>query len=197
MSIIYFLLINKLVVENYEKICKKINRSARTSQISLLNLSSTNIKNDYSNALNKLIDSDSHNNIIILADDNDLINNCNKKIISKVLNEIGKYDYDILSVNDGIDIIKIFIDNLENKKIKLIISDENMDYLNGSDAIRFIRKLEKVKNLTKTKIVSLSCHEDNKIKEYIFNEGADYILTKPLTKLSIRAILEEISLLIK
>ncbi len=67
-----------------------------------------------------------------------------------------------------------------SQKIKLIISDENMDYLNGSDAIRFIRKLEKVKNLTKTKIVSLSCHEDNKIKEYIFNEGADYILTKPL-----------------
>jgi len=74
-------------------------------------------------------------NIIVLADDNHLINNCNKNIISEIFNESKRHYFEIFCVNDGIEILKIFF-NYENKDLfKLLITDENMNFLSGSEAI--------------------------------------------------------------
>ena len=42
-----------------------------------------------------------------------------------------------------------------------------MDYFNGSEAIKFIRKFENLKSHKNTKIISLTCHEDLKIIDFI------------------------------
>ena len=130
-------------------------------------------------------------NLIILADDNYIINICNKKIISDILQENERSDFDILCVNDGIDILKLFFNNEETERIKLIITDENMDYLNGSEAIKVIRNIEKLKNKKKINIVSLSCNEEKSTGEIILKAGADYILIKPLSKQSIKSLLDK------
>jgi DNA-binding NarL/FixJ family response regulator len=57
-----------------------------------------------------------------------------------------------------------------------------MDYMNGSDAISFIRRLEKGKNLKPIKIVSLTCHENLSTTNNILNAGADMVLCKPVSK---------------
>ncbi len=76
--------------------------------------------------------------------------------------------------------------------LKGIFTDENMDYFNGTQAIEFIRKLEKIKNYRKTQIVSMTCHENTKITDYIVEKGADYVLLKPLTKNMVLNIFKKI-----
>lgn len=91
---------------------------------------------------------------------------------------------------DGIDIIKLFISNEENENIMLIITDENMEFFNGSEAIKIIRKIELMKKKKRVKIISLSCHEDKNMGDLIIKSGADFIMTKPLSKQSIKSFLQ-------
>jgi len=129
--------------------------------------------------------------LIILADDNQLITTCNKKIISEILIEAQINDVDIMCVNDGIDIIKLYLNDEDTDKIRLILTDENMDYLNGSVAISFIGNIERLKSKKAISIVSLTCNEDNNAGQIIIQAGADFILNKPLSKQSIRGLLEK------
>lgn len=124
--------------------------------------------------------------IIILADDNIIINHSNKKIFEKIIYEL-KLDFEIEIVSDGLDIIKLCLNNEKNynNKIKAIFTDENMDYCSGSDAIRFIRNFERIKNKKPVIIVSITCNVDNKINDHIISAGADYVLGKPLSKNSV------------
>jgi len=93
-------------------------------------------------------------------------------------------NYNVVLASDGLDIIKLALqyDKNYNSIIKGIFTDENMDYFSGSEAIQFIRKLEKVKNYQKTKIVSMTCYDDMKTTEHIIKIGADCIVSKPLTR---------------
>ena len=122
--------------------------------------------------------------IVIIVDDNELINYSNKKIISQILIEF-KLDYDIILGNDGLDIIKLIL-NYENKYnlIKCIFTDENMDFFNGSEAINFARKYENLKHFKRTKIISMTCHEGNVFQGLILKSGADFVVTKPISKSS-------------
>lgn len=128
---------------------------------------------------------------IILVDDNELINNSNKKLLSDFIKE-NNLNYNIILGTDGLDIIKLVL-KYENKYnlIKFIITDENMDYYNGTEAIAFIRKFEKVKKLKNTIILTLTCHEDVHMINYIKKLGADNVLSKPLSKQLLKLYLIE------
>lgn len=100
-----------------------------------------------------------------------------------------------MCVNDGLDIIRFFLNYEKKNLIKLIITDENMDYFNGSEAIKFIRKIEKLKNLPRINIISLSCHEDNLMTGMIIDSGADLILSKPLSRELLKSFMQKIKIL--
>ena len=51
-------------------------------------------------------------------------------------------DYEIIQCTDGMDILKFILDENIFDHIKIIITDENMEYLNGSEAIKIIRMIE-------------------------------------------------------
>jgi len=107
--------------------------------------------------------------------------------MDELLTSFQKHDIDTLCVNDGIDIVKIFLNNEENNSIKLLITDENMNYLNGSEAIKIIRKIEKLKNLKRLNIISVSCNDEKNISNLIIEAG-DFILPNPLSKQSIKSL---------
>jgi len=121
--------------------------------------------------------------IIIIADDNEIINMSNKKIFETIIRE-NNLNFRIFICSDGLDIIKLVLqhDKNYNSIIKCIFTDENMDYFCGSEAIRFVRKLEKVKIYQQCKIVSMTCYEDNKFIDNIEKAGADLVISKPITK---------------
>jgi len=88
------------------------------------------------------------------------------------------------------DILKYISDDNIFDDIKIIITDENMEYLNGSEAIKIIRTIEQRKKCSKKLIISLTCHEDLDITNNIKNSGADFIITKPLSFNKIAQIFE-------
>lgn len=105
----------------------------------------------------------------------------NKKILKEIL-AYNNMEYIIIEALDGLDIIKIVLAYEKNYHlVKCVITDENMDYFNGSDAIAFIRKFEKINKKPRTKIISLTSHENIMLVNHIKASGADKVLSKPLT----------------
>jgi len=124
--------------------------------------------------------------IILLADDNHIINNSNKRLLMQIFKEI-QIDYEIICCSDGMDILKYIMDDKTFDNV-CIITDENMEYLNGSEAINIIRTIEERKVNSRKLIISLTCYEDISMINYIMKSGADTVLTKPLNKNKIKQI---------
>ena len=64
-----------------------------------------------------------------------------------------------------------------------------MDCFNGSEMIKFIRKVEKMNKLNRIKIVSVSSEDDNMHRDYLINCGADFVFSKPLSKSNMKIAL--------
>lgn len=124
------------------------------------------------------------NDIILLADDNQIINEAHKNILNQVIEE-KNLNVEIVLCYDGSEILKYLLSKDMKDKIKYIITDENMEYLNGSETIRIIRFLESKNVFPKTKIISLSCYEEKNMVNSFLDAGADYVLAKPLIKSAI------------
>ncbi len=96
-------------------------------------------------------------------------------------------------VNDGLEALKSF--NLNNYDV--IIMDENMPNLNGIEATKEIRNIEKRLQLRYTPIIALTANAIIGEKEKFLKAGMDYYLTKPLKKKKLIEILTDITLKIK
>ena len=64
-----------------------------------------------------------------------------------------------------------------------------MEFINGSEAVRILRKLENFKKIQKYPIISITAFDDPETRNRIKNSGVDSILSKPCTKNEIRKIL--------
>jgi CheY-like chemotaxis protein len=135
------------------------------------------------------------NEKILLIDDNHFINEATKNIICKVLKEAGSKIEIILGV-DGADMIyHVIQDQYKGNEIKCIFTDENMEYINGSEAIKVIRNLEKTHKIKFISIISTTGNEDSGIKDEIRKAGAQMVLNKPLSKSLIKGILKDLNII--
>ena len=110
-----------------------------------------------------------------------------KPLVKQLLSIIDLSLYEIIEYDDGIDIINHFINEskIGLNKVDFIFTDENMIYLNGSDAIRLLRNLifsERISKNQTLKIVSTTGFDDINQIEAIKQSGVDYILHKPVKK---------------
>jgi len=127
--------------------------------------------------------------IYIVVDDNLYIRNCLKKLLDiffknwKKNNPKEKIDFVIYEGIDGIDALKFVIDPNYSSRIKGIFIDENMEYLNGSEAIKIIRRLQNLNKISKLfHIATVTAFEDAITKTNILNAGVDDIYQKPINK---------------
>lgn len=169
------------IIENINKISnKKLQPEKNASKKSLLDLSETNKK-------------------IIVIDDNQIIRNSIKRMLESALtNKPETEKIDICSGTDGIDLIKfIFPDNniIDTQKVLCVFIDENMEYLNGSDAVKILRHLETKNKLHHINVVSVSCHEDSKFVDFILSSGVDFFLSKPVSKNDITNVLKKLKII--
>ena len=63
--------------------------------------------------------------------------------------------------------------------------------MNGSDAIKIIRKLEKFNKIRYIPIATITAFENNSIKENIIKNGSDYILSKPCNECHLKEFFEK------
>ena len=84
---------------------------------------------------------------ILLVEDNKLINDSTKTILLRIITELN-LDNEIVQLNDGVDIIKQVMDDQFNGwLIKCVITDENIEYMNGSEAVKILKKDRKLRIL--------------------------------------------------
>jgi CheY-like chemotaxis protein len=114
----------------------------------------------------------------LVVEDEQVLRNCNINIITKYFNERG-IDVSIEESNDGIECIyKIYKGFIKEIKYQFIVTDEQMNTMNGNMMTNIIRALIEEKRFYPIKIYSSSGNnyiDDNFKKNY---EG---VFSKPLT----------------
>ena len=113
-------------------------------------------------------------------------NMANQMFMKVILQKMG-ITFDI--ANDGVEAIEKF----KNNKYDLILMDENMPNMNGIEATKKIREIEREKDLDHTIIVALTANALTGDKERFILAGMDYYLSKPLDIEKFKEILRKIS----
>jgi signal transduction histidine kinase/CheY-like chemotaxis protein len=109
------------------------------------------------------------NGFVLLVEDN-LTNQMLMKVI------LGKQNIKFDIANNG----KEAVEKFKLKKYDLILMDESMPIMQGTESCRTIREYEKNKNLVKTPIVALTANTMEGDKEKFFIAGMDGYLSKPI-----------------
>jgi len=130
-------------------------------------------------------------NCIVVVDDHKLVRTNTINLIKKSLSALNINDYNIVEGSDGIDLLNI-VRKDEKCKIKCILTDENMEYLNGSEAVKILRKLEQNNKINSQHIVSITAFDDVGTRKNILDSGVNTILSKPCTKSNIIEILRNV-----
>lgn len=127
---------------------------------------------------------------ILIVDDSVSIRSATANLIKKS-NDLFK-DFQVIIGNDGIETLSLVMhDQHEGGNIKIIISDENMEFMNGSESFRILKELEKMKKVRKIFLVCLTAFSDNLTLDSIKRLGADIVVGKPLTLNSLSNIYQE------
>ncbi len=113
---------------------------------------------------------------ILAAEDN----KTNRLVFSKLVKAL---DIELQFATNGREAVTAF----ENFHPDLIFMDISMPEMDGKEATRTIRKMEKAIGLTHTRIVALTAHAMTGDGEEIMSHGLDAHLTKPLKKAEIFA----------
>lgn len=127
---------------------------------------------------------------VLIIDDNMFILNSLETSMNKIFKQCN-LNIDIIKGTDGSDLIKYVIDDEKmGNKIKCVFIDENMEFINGSEAIDFIRRLEKLNKIKKVNICMISA-----VNEYNNQSNADFTLIKPISVVDFEILLRKIGLL--
>ena len=132
---------------------------------------------------------------ILVVDDNHFVNQATVRVLKNVLKEAG-VNFEIIVGTDGADIVHHVVqDQSKGNEIKCILTDENMEYINGSEAIRIVRNMESRQRVKFVNIISVTSNEDSNIIQEIMRAGAQTVLNKPLTKSVLARVLKDYNII--
>ena len=127
---------------------------------------------------------------IVVVDDQKIVRKNTVNVIKNVLLILKIYDIEIIELSDGIELLNVIIKD-KNYQIIYIFTDENMEFLNGSETVRIIRKMEANNKIQNYPIASITAFEDTQTRQNIRNSGVNSILTKPCNKSDITNLLSK------
>jgi len=132
---------------------------------------------------NKKISDEKFDFHILLVEDN----KANQMFLGVVLKKLG-ITFDI--ANDGVEAFEMYKQNFN--KYDLILMDENMPNMTGSEATKKIREFEKENNLKPIFIVAVTANALSGDKEKFLEIGMDEYLSKPIDINKLKIILKEL-----
>ncbi len=130
------------------------------------------------------IDDEKFNFHLLLAEDN----KANQMFMQVILKKLG-LTFDI--ANDGVEAFDMYKKNYD--KYDLILMDENMPNMTGSEATKKIREFEKENNLKPIFIVAVTANALSGDKEKFLEAGMDEYLSKPLDIFKLKDILRKLN----
>jgi len=170
----------------------------------LINNSNDSKKNLFNHRKHSIKSSENQNliderKIVLVIDDHKYVRESMSNLIKKIIKK--KNLENKFKVKEGIDgselIYYIIKDQMENNKIKCIITDENMEFINGSEAIKILKNLEKNNQIRPLIIASCTAFEDEYSKYIIKSSGANYFLSKPCNEFKLNKFFDEFQILEK
>ena len=102
-------------------------------------------------------------------------NKTNRLVLSKMLKDLN---IDLTFATNGVEAVAAY----SAKRPDFIFMDISMPEMDGKEATREIRRLEKSRNQPSVPICALTAHAMDGDGEDIMSAGLDYYLTKPLKK---------------
>lgn len=118
------------------------------------------------------------NGHILIVDDNET-----NQILLKAYLERLSFTYDL--ANDGIEAVEMYKQNFYD----VILMDENMPNMNGIEATKVIRNIEKENKSIHTPIVALTANALKEDRVNFLNAGMDEYISKPYTEKDIESVL--------
>ena len=116
---------------------------------------------------------------MIVADDEEMTRLSSIRAIQKVSNELS-IRTNIIEAEDGVEVIYLIYKSLtKGIKISIIISDENMNFLNGSKCSEIIREISSKKHCI-IPFYLVTAYEFDSINHYI-GACVDKVFSKPLS----------------
>lgn len=167
------------------------------SQTSRFSDELSNFDNKFYSPRENVLESQNNKRVILIVDDHLYIRESVKMLLNKILKDKNLLEtFTIKEGNDGCNIItNIIYDQFDNNKIKCVITDENMEFINGSEAIKIVRNLQSQNKIKPVIIASLSAFEDDLMKKVIQETGVDYILSKPCNESNLLKFFEKFNIL--
>jgi signal transduction histidine kinase len=119
-----------------------------------------------------------YNYILLVVDDEQVTRKSTVRFINKYFNELTNLK--ILEASDGFECLCLYYKTMiKGIELSCIISDETMNYLNGSECSKILQEIYKMKNVTKRiPFFLLTAYENFDIDQSGINE----VFSKPLTK---------------
>jgi signal transduction histidine kinase len=126
--------------------------------------------------------------MILIVDDQKYIRKSTKNILRNYVKENNK-TYSLICANDGFDFLYlIFLDQYLGKNIKFVISDDSMNFVDGSISYNFIKNLQNC-DTRYFKFMLLTSYEDeNSLEKYKFFNIVT--IKKPLEKKMVPNLLQ-------
>lgn len=132
----------------------------------------------------------------IIGDDMTDIRNSIKNLLLQIY---ANEEINIIECADGIEIIyeiyRQFISGNTNNNISCVITDQYMNFLNGTDVLKVINKLSEENKIRKMKTVVLTAFLDSSNLNFIQKYNPDKLLNKPLSKQQLTKLLKDFDLL--
>lgn len=179
---------NKTVVKTYKTSLKsKFLRRYKKFSLSKT-CHETNNGNNNESKVNELAVLIKKEVILCVDDDYNCINSL-KNLCQKVIKELN-LNIEIVGISDGLETISFIIKSIkDNIIIRLIITDENMEYMNGSNSLYIIREIYSLVNkrsnihIELPEFVILTALEGNHMSNELINKSKSMmILKKPINK---------------
>jgi signal transduction histidine kinase/CheY-like chemotaxis protein len=132
---------------------------------------------------------------VLIVDDNQHMRSTLRQLLGQIFKDFDK-EYTIIEGSDGVDILKYVIDDqAEGSRIQCVITDESMEYLDGSFAISILRSLQRDSKIRDVKVITMTSYEDEVTKGSILKAGANYCVSKPCKKNDMVDILKAIKVI--
>lgn len=124
---------------------------------------------------------------IMICDDDSTILKAERRLLESICKENNKDVY-IETCSNGLECVYKIFDDYINRGISysILLIDENMNYMDGSEAIKILRKLQSDKVINNFLIYSVTAQEDNDVAMLY---GCDGVLTKIIPKRALAALL--------
>jgi signal transduction histidine kinase len=164
--------------EFLDKTLKELDKIRRSGTVDICKRSNSLIEKDY-----VFVITPPSKNKILVIDDQKFVRSAIVLNLKDLLRQNKINDYEILEGTDGVDLLKMCYDHSDF--VKCILTDENMNFLSGTEAVKLVRKL-KYRNRPKIFLTSAVEH---------YQDIFDGMYPKPVSKEELLEVLHKAGIL--